>query len=303
MNTKNKSDLIRIQLAKDIIVKHLKGEKQLAPIKEYADQFKVGTGTVQAAINDLKTAGAIKLDTRGAQGSFLEKVDKKKLWKISEYGPLVGLFPLDKNLEVKALATGIYESFTHYDLPIHILFSRGSGNRVDMLLRGKCDFIVMSELAYQHAIYKGKALIKICEVGTWSRQYGVLALKGKKLDSSTTIAYDRHSYEQEALIWGTDQKEHAYGQYLGVQLLEIIRSGQAEAGLFNSESLNEVDDKFEFHLIDNISPDTKAALDKMVLVVAEKNKSIAELMSILCSWKGLHTVQQAVLRGERFVEY
>ena len=200
MNTTNKQDVVRTQLAKEFIVQNLRGEKRLLPIKDYAERFKVGLGTVQSALNDLKASGAVTLNACGAQGTFLGDVDQKALWNMSGYGILVALLPLDTDPGIKGLATGLYEAFTHYDLPIHILFARGSANRTDILLRGKCDFAVMSELAYHHAQAIGKPVLKVGEIGRRACPYGVLLPRNGTHSTPLRMAYDSYSYEQEALI-------------------------------------------------------------------------------------------------------
>ena len=108
---------------------------------------------MQGALADLKAAGAVSLKACGAQGTYIESADRSRLLEMCEYDIFIGLLPLDSSLCVKGMATGIFEAFTEYRLPIHILFARGSRNRAGILLREKCDFVVMSLCAYCRSAY------------------------------------------------------------------------------------------------------------------------------------------------------
>ena len=89
----NKQDAVRRALAREFITMVFRGENnKLSGIKEYADRFGVGAGTVQGALADLKAAGAVSLKalslihisepTRQAEISYavfcLKKKKKKK---------------------------------------------------------------------------------------------------------------------------------------------------------------------------------------------------------------------------------
>ncbi len=303
MNTMNKQDAIRAELAKELIVQNLREEYRLRPIKEYAEQFGVGLGTVQAALNDLKVSGAVELNACGAQGTFLARVDQKALWKMSGYGILVGLLPLDTGRSIKGLATGIYEGFTRYDLPIHILFARGSANRTEILTRGKSDFVVMSEMAYQYALELGKPLMKVGEIGRRGCSYGILTRKGAPAETFRQIAYDNYSYEQRALVRACWPEEQTCGRYLGVQLADLVRTGQVEAALVNHEAEREDGQAFELHPLNGLDPEMKAQMDRAVIVVSTENRALMDLLAIVASKEIVTPVQEAVIRGEQFVRY
>ena len=303
MTTTNKQDAIRAELAKELIVQNLKGEHRLRPIKEYAEQFGVGLGTVQSALNDLKQSGAVELNACGAQGTFLTRVDQKALWKMSGYGILVGLLPLDTSKSIKGLATGIYEGFTRYDLPIHILFARGSANRTEILTRGKSDFAVMSEMAYQYALEIGKPLMKVGEIGRQGCSYGILSRKGSGGAEFRQIAYDNYSYEQRAMVRAYWEEEKTYGRYLGVQLADMVRAGEVEAALVNHEMDREDRGTFEFQPLKGLSEEMKGQMDRAVIVVTRENRTLMDLLAIVASKEIVEPVQEAVIRGEQFVRY
>ena len=132
---------------------HLEGKEHLRPVQQYAESYGVGRGTVQGAIQELMDCGAIALNACGARGTFLERVEQAQaVLTACGYGEQICLMPLNINMDYRGLATGIYEAISAKDLPIHILFARGSRNRVKMLLRQKCDFVAMSQLACEAAI-------------------------------------------------------------------------------------------------------------------------------------------------------
>mgnify|MGYP000662737385 FL=1 len=77
----NKQDAVRRALAREFITMVFRGENnKLSGIKEYADRFGVGAGTVQGALADLKAAGAVSLKACGAQGTYIESADRSRLF-------------------------------------------------------------------------------------------------------------------------------------------------------------------------------------------------------------------------------
>lgn len=302
VDTTNKQRAICIHLAQELIVQELKEERRLPSIKEYADRFGVGLGTVQGAFQELKSSGAVTLNACGAQGTFLERADRKRLWELSGYGILVGLLPLDNNLGVKGLATGIYEAFTQFDLPIHILFARGSKNRTDILLRDKCDFSVMSGLALKYALGQGERLRKAAEVGQSIRRYGFLTRPGAPFGSETRVAYDSYSYEQEAVIRSLGKEQSAYGGCLGVQLADMVRVGEAESALVDCGTIQNPAE-FDLHPLHGLSPYEQEALSRTAVVVREDHKPLEELLRLVFTGAPVEPVQEEVIRHRRFVKY
>ena len=302
MDTTNKQRAICISMAKELIVQDLKGDRKLRPIKEYAERFGVGLGTVQGAIQELKTSGAVSLNACGAQGTFLEQVDRKRLWMLSGYGILMGLLPLDNNRGVKGLATGVYEAFTHFDLPIHILFARGSKNRTDILLRDKCDFSVMSQLALDYAMGQEKALRKVAEVGHNIHRYGFLTRRGADFTGGTRVAYDSYSYEQEALIRLLGKKDRSYGDCLGIQLADLVRSGQVEGALVDCGTVQD-EAEFDLHPLEGLSPEAEESLGRIAVVVREGNTALEELLRLVVTGDLVEPIQEEIIKGTRFVKY
>ena len=177
---------------------NLEGKEHLRPVQQYAESYGVGRGTVQGAIQELKDCGAIALNACGARGTFLERVEQRKLFDACGYGELICLMPLNINMDYRGLATGIYEAISAKDLPIHILFARGSRNRVKMLLRQKCDFVAMSQLACEAAIERSGLTIEAAQtLGDYPADLGVITRRGMEYaPGRTKVAFDAYSYDQ-----------------------------------------------------------------------------------------------------------
>ena len=119
----NKQQLVRERLARELLVLHLEGRDHLRPVQQYAESYGVGRGTVQSAFQEQKDCGAIVLNACGARGTFLERVEQRKLFDACGYGELICLMPLNINRDHRGLATGIYETISAKDLPF-TYFSR-----------------------------------------------------------------------------------------------------------------------------------------------------------------------------------
>ena len=197
----NKQQLVRERLARELLVLHLEGRDHLRPVQQYAESYGVGRGTVQSAFQELKDCGAIVLNACGARGTFLERVEQRKLFDACGYGELICLMPLNINRDYRGLATGIYETISAKDLPIHILFARGSRNRIKMLLRQKCDFVAISQLACEAAIERrGHTIEAVQALGSYPAELGVITRRGRDyVPGQTKVAFDRYSYDQCAL--------------------------------------------------------------------------------------------------------
>ncbi|HJF56625.1 MAG TPA: hypothetical protein K8W11_10310 [Anaerotruncus colihominis] len=304
----NKQDAVRRALAREFITMVFRGENnKLSGIKEYADRFGVGAGTVQGALADLKAAGAVSLKACGAQGTYIESADRSRLLEMCEYDIFIGLLPLDSSLCVKGMATGIFEAFTEYRLPIHILFARGSRNRAGILLREKCDFVVMSLCAYSYMHKNARDERRdLCSIGTISgypSEHVFITKRDAPFSmAETQVAYDAFSYDQIAIMESLGKQHNRYGECLGVQLPELVRRGEVESALVERKSLGCADD-FDVHPIEHLPPQMQRDLGESVVAVRGSDHNLSDLLSLVLTSGLVHQVQQEILDEKRIVTY
>jgi hypothetical protein len=224
---------------------------RIPTINDYAQIFSVGSGTVQSAVQQLKQEGAIQVEARGFLGSYITKLDYNKLWELSDFGILLGLFPLNTSTRIRGLASGIHKCFAQQNLPLHISFMQGSINRVRTLLGEKCDFVVMSQLAFLQAVKDGEAIEKVIDLGdeTYHAEIVFLTRKrnGRAITQGSIVGVDIHSYGQAALMGGLERKLKL--QYVPKQRDELVDSlcrGEIHAAIVDKGEIQLRDRELEF---------------------------------------------------------
>lgn len=304
INAINKQQLVCSRIALALLVMHLEGKDRLPPIKELATGYGVGLGTVQGAFQTLKDQGAIGLNACGASGTFLVSVNQRKLFDACDYGELICLMPLDGNKYLRGLATGIYEAVSNTNLPIHILFARGSRNRASMVKRQKCNFTVMSQLAYETAIaLKGETIELVDQIGEYPGNIGIITRANTPfVQGETKVAFDDHSYDQYALHHLLKLPEEASDDYLDVQLVELVRQGKVESALCERASLKD-EAGLCFHTLSGIPQEASDKMRRAVLVIRKGDDSLARLLRCIVTLEKVSTIQNEVLNGSRLVKY
>jgi hypothetical protein len=120
-------------------------------VQDFAEKLHVGRGTVQGALQLLVDTNAIRLESRGHLGTYLLESDFPKLWAMAGMSTL-GAMPLPYSRRNEGLATGLYTLFERHNIPFHLSYMRGGANRVQALLAGRYDFVVMSRRAAECAV-------------------------------------------------------------------------------------------------------------------------------------------------------
>ena len=281
---------------------HMEGQNRIRAVKQYAEEYGVGTGTVQGAFQALKDAGAIELNACGASGTFITAVNQRRLFDACGYGELICLMPLDADLPMRALATGIYEAVSDQKLPIHILFARGSRNRLKMVERAKADFTVMSRYAYETAVRMGEQTVEMVNaVGVYPGRIGYITRRDAVLSlAETPVAFDRYSYDQLALHTDLHLLKHARQDWLNVQLADRVRSGEVQAALGR---FFEVEDDLRFRPLENLPQETSRKLSEAVLVARKGEDSLMQLLKRTATYEKVSTIQNEVIAGRRMVKY
>ncbi|MGE5673310.1 MAG: GntR family transcriptional regulator YhfZ [Mycobacterium leprae] len=128
---------------------------RLDSVGNLAAAFGTGRGTVQSALQLLQREEAVVLESRGSLGSFVTRLDQQKLLTLAGLIPLIGVMPVPYSLRFQGLATGLNRAFARADLPLVLAHLRGAKNRLHFLRTGRCDFAVISRLAWEEEQAQG----------------------------------------------------------------------------------------------------------------------------------------------------
>lgn len=201
-NLFSKQGLITIRLAEDLM-QYRPGD-QILGFQKYSKKYKVGVGTFNAALRQLNEAGVIKLNSRGSLGTYIEEIDYAGLWHFTIRDAIVGSMPIPYSHRLEGFATGLYEVFKKSAVPLILTFVRGSYNRLESLLYGRCDFIVLSKLSYISINNEDSKVSIVNGFGpdTWLTNH-VIVLRDKSCSSiqpGMRIGVDRQSADHTILV-------------------------------------------------------------------------------------------------------
>lgn len=220
------------------VLTHLQENDRLPKLDDLAEQLDCGKGTVQAAFELLEDAGAVKRQTRGHLGSFVEEIDHSLLWQFAGGRSITLAMPLPYTRRYEGLASGFHTSFSEVGLPLALAFMRGSVTRLRALREGRVDYVLMSSLAA--SCEPGLEIVAEFSPGSYVSSHAIILAGGKKLtDPNLRIGIDPSSADVEALahrVFGNvpveRQIEVAYNQ-----LDQAFKSGLIDATVWNADDI------------------------------------------------------------------
>lgn len=187
-------------LAREMMTYHV-GDR-IPSIAELVERYQVSRGTIQSALAQLCTDG-MTLKKCGHLGSYITAIDHRKIWEYTGWKTLLGAMPLPSNNSLKGLATALTTSMEYAQLPFNMAFMQSAENRVNGLLAGRFDFIVVSRLSADVCLEKNPQLTMAVELprGSYNKSH-VIAFSNPKetrLRDGMRVAYDPCSYDQTQL--------------------------------------------------------------------------------------------------------
>lgn len=100
-------------------------------------------GLTQAALKTLESSGAIRIERRGRNGSYLVEMDNKALLSHVDINNVVCAMPLPYTRLYEGLASGLKAQFD--GIPFYYAHMRGADIRVECLLNGVYDMAVVPD--------------------------------------------------------------------------------------------------------------------------------------------------------------
>lgn len=144
----SKNALTSQRIAADLLGRSV-GER-LPTALWYQKLLGVGSGTVQRALKDLASTGAVTTQARGHRGTYIVELRTDKLWALADLGPVTGVMPLPNSTEWAGLATALRSEFGRLGIPLQALYVHGSYRRAALVDEGEADFAVLSAEAARH---------------------------------------------------------------------------------------------------------------------------------------------------------
>ena len=292
------------RLAQDLLTRR-KGDR-IPSISEYQEKLGVSRGTIQNGLNYLKERKAVTLMTRGHMGTFIETLDYPRLQECSFNKEILGSMPLPYSTCYQGLATALFQLMSPY--AFNLVYARGSGSRMKLLVSDVCQFSVCSLYAAEEAIRTNEDVEIALDLGPGTyltRHMLIFRESGKKnIESGMRVAYDHDSMDHRRLT------ELMIGDVPNVELVEMkahqtvkaIQSGQVDAGVWNLDDILESGYK-DLNMVPIPITSETAKYSSAAFVVSKSNREIAQLLRQVLRPEAVRQIQQGVQSGRIEADY
>lgn len=289
----SKNGRITMLLAKEML-RYYEGYR-IKTVGEYADSFEMGRGTVQAALKFLQEAGAIRLESKGHMGTYIDQIDYEKLWSISDLGTIMGVMPLPYSKRYEGLATGFYKTFEKGNIPFSLAFMRGATKRIEALTLGKYNFAVISKLAARKEIEKSASIEIIHEFGEGSYvgNHVIIFRDGKTnaVVDGMRIAMDPTSIDQSILTaYECEGKQVEYVTTPYNQIIQKLKNNEIDAAIWNVDEIEEKN--LDFSILPFSNPKTRQIDKEDTIATVVVNKNNIELGDVLKRFINIAEVEE-----------
>lgn len=217
----------------------LRAGERLAPVHRLAAEFGTGRGTVQSALKLLTDGGAVVLESHGHRGSFIKQVERQKLLAQAGIFPLIGAMPVAYSTRFQGLMAGLTRAFEQADLPLVLAQLRGGRNRIHFLRTGRCDFAVISRLAWLQEESAGDImLVHTFGPGTNVSDHAlVLSRPGARgIEDGMRVGVDPSSHDHVRLTQAEcEGKAVTLVDISYAQTLPRLLSGEIDAAVWDTE--------------------------------------------------------------------
>ncbi|HAK2055822.1 TPA: hypothetical protein H1Q20_002399 [Salmonella enterica] len=286
------------------LARYLLGEKcgnRLKTIDELAAERHSSVGLTQAALKTLESSGAIRIERRGRNGSYLVEMDNRTLLKHVDINNVVCAMPLPYTRLYEGLASGLKAQFD--GIPFYYAHMRGADIRVECLLNGVYDMAVVSRLAAESYLAQDRLRITLA-LGphTYVGEHQLICRKG---ESATVkrVGLDNRSADQKIMT------EACFGDR-DVELIDMpyheslqrIAKGDVDAVIWNVVAEAELAVLgLEATPLTN-DPRFLQATEAVVLTRAE-DYPMQQLLRAVVNKEALLAHQQRVANGEQEPSY
>lgn len=292
------------QLALDLL--RCKEGDRIPPITEYQERFDTSRGTIQNAFAYLKDQDALRLINHGHMGSFIEKIDYRKLQECTVHKEILGAMPLPYSMRYQGLATALYRVFRPY--VFNLVYARGAESRMRLLDSGICQFAVCSRYAAQERIASGADIEIVVDLGEGTYLSRHVLLLGDRdarwVSKGMRVAYDTASMDHRRItdlvcrnIPGVELvRMHAH------EIVQSIREGTIDAGVWNLDEILE-SGYTDLNVVMLDSLEDVGEFSSAVLVASKVENTLTALIRQNAQPYEIRKIQRQVRSGEIPTEY
>lgn len=276
--------------------------ERTAGVVAYARAFDAGIGTVQGALEHLQHRGAARFDTRGRLGSVLVDADRPLLWRIARQRAVRGLLPLPYSRRLAGLATGVRAQFEAHRTDLDMRYLGGAPARLAALADGRCDWVIVSQYAFERAGAGGDAVLKLGAGSALGEPVLLARHSISMLSDGLRIGVDPHSPDHQA------QVEAACRGYAVIPIAidyargpALLRDGTIDATIWSHEDIPA--DLPGCRIIPLAPGSWPAATSEAIIVTRSGDRACALLLLGILDAVRITQTQQAVLLFEQAPAY
>ncbi|RYL96224.1 GntR family transcriptional regulator [Sporolactobacillus sp. THM7-7] len=298
-----KQGLALIYLAKKLFACNI-GSK-LDTIDSIAENSEFSRGTIQAALDLLKSSGAITTRSRGHLGTFLIDINYNKLLNYIDTKILICAMPLPYTKLYEGLGTGLYKAFENNSLNLSLAYVNGSLNRINGLKNNRFDFVVTSGLTGNYLIKKDSQLEVVKSLGymTFLTEHVIIFRDGieKKITDGMNIGVDHHSIDYILLTRQIclGKKVH-FVDLLYNQTMKKIQDGSIDAAIWNKDEITEKNYSVSYIPINN---EIIKRASEAVFVIRKDDAFVKKVVRSLIDTEHIVNIQKSVVDGKILPEY
>lgn len=277
---------------------------RIRTISAYVELLDISRGTVQSALKFLREDNCILLESRGHLGTFLVKVDHKKLWGYSDFGVIMGAMPLPYSKRYEGLATGLYMAFEEKEIPFSLAFMRGANKRIEALNFGKYNFAILSKLAAetQQKTHQGLHIVHEFQPGSYVGNHVVIFREETctRIQDGMRVGFDATSIDQSMLTEvECEDLDVSYVATPYNQILQKLDMNEIDAAIWNVDEIKEKN--LDFH----VQPLRKELAQKLdykgtvaTIVVSTESLVIGRIMRRLLELDAVEEIQKRVIEDK-----
>lgn len=296
-----KTGIAVTKLARDLL--HFESGDHFPTIDQLCVQLDCSRGTLQTAIHFLVSEKCVLFKSHGKNGTFVEMINRKKLWDYTNWPTILAAMPLPSTLKLKGLTTAICQVLQEErHLPFHFAFMQSSETRANSMRYQKYDFIIVSKLSAQLIQKKYPDFEIAVEFNPYSYcEENILAFSdptATALTDGMRIAYDPHSIDQAYLTDLLCRDLSVHKLFMPYQsTYDSLKRGEADAIICRKTSFTESGESINYQ---PIPFELTQGIDTIAVIMTDRNNyGMARFLQSLLRPDHIWQIQNEVCRGSR----
>lgn len=282
------------------------GDK-IKTVDQYLVETNFSRGTLYNALSIIAEYELAKFEKRGQLGTFIVNIEYHKIWQFLNISSINIIMPLPYSKHYEGLATGFYRVFNDLNIPLSILFLRGSNKRLAALKNNVADIIVISYLSAKSLI-KDSHNIEILHIlndkSYLNKQVLLVAPKNNNVDifkkDCLKILLDKDSLDMKFFaktVFKDKPIEFVISSYN--QSLENLINEDIDAAFWNKDELNKNINLKMIDLKDHLIHDHHIKDSSRACLISDANNdAVKNLIKNKINFEKVEQILEKVTKGD-----